>query len=348
MDALSPGSIAALIGLLTGLVLGLSARLGNFCTLGAIETAFFGDDQRRLRLWGIVLGIAIGGTYLAASLGLAAPEESFYHTIAWNPVASIVGGLVFGYGMAMAGNCGFGALVRFGGGDLRSLVVVVVLGIFSFVTLSGPLAPLREAVFPQTGATGPQGFAQLAEAATGIPRLVFALAISAAAILWALSHAPLRAERVQIAWGVAAGLSVVFCLSATTWLADASLGAVSVEGPSFTAPLGRTIIWFMTSSGGGINLSVGIVAGVLAGAFAGSIRRGMFRWEACEDPRELGRQVSGAALMGIGGTLALGCSIGQGVTAMATLAYSAPLTLAAIVAGGLLGLRQLIHGFQPE
>ena len=76
--------------------------------------------------------------------------------------------------------------------------------------------------------------------------------------------------------------------------------------------------------------------------------RGLFRWEACEDPRELGRQVSGAALMGIGGTLALGCSVGQGVTAMATLAVSAPVTLAAIVAGGLLGLRQLIGGFQPD
>ena len=101
----------------------------------------------------------------------------------------------------------------------------------------------------------------------------------------------------------------------------------------------------MTSTAGGITFSVGMVAGVLAGAFAGSTIRGLFRWEACEDPRELGRQVSGAALMGVGGSLALGCSVGQGVTAMSTLAVSAPVTLAAIAVGGLVGLRQLIGGF---
>lgn len=347
-EAIPPGVLAALAGLIGGLVLGLAARLGDFCTLGALESSVYGADQRRLRLWGVVLGVAIAGTFLAEALGIAAPTATFYHTIAWSPAASILGGLLFGYGMAMAGNCGFGALVRFGGGDLRSLVVVVVIGIFAFVTLSGPIAPLRTALFPQTDATGPQGIAHWLAARTGLPPLPFALLVAAAALAWALSHAPLRRARAKIAWGVAAGLSVVWCFVATTWIAETSLGEIGVEGPSFTAPLGRTIIFFMTSTAGGITFSVGLVAGVLAGAFTGSMIRGLFRWEACEDPRELGRQVSGAALMGIGGTLALGCSVGQGVTAMATLAVSAPVTLAAIAAGGLIGLRQLIGGFQPD
>jgi uncharacterized protein len=104
----------------------------------------------------------------------------------------------------------------------------------------------------------------------------------------------------------------------------------------------------MTSTAGGISFSVGSVLGVLAGALAGSLWRGRFRWEACEDPRELGRQVGGAALMGIGGAVAMGCSIGQGVTAFATLAWSAPVALAAIVAGALFGLRSLIGAAQPD
>lgn len=348
MDTIPPGVLAAFAGLLGGLVLGLAARLGDFCTLGALESAVYGADQRRLRLWGVVLGVAIIGTFAAEAIGLAEPTATFYHTIAWSPAASILGGLIFGYGMAMAGNCGFGALVRFGGGDLRSLVVVVVIGIFAFVTLSGPLAPLRSAIFPQTDATGPQGIAHWLAAGSGLPPLVFALAFGLAALGWALSHAPLRRNGAKIAWGVAAGLAVVWCFVATTWIADASFGEIGVEGPSFTAPLGRTIIFFMTSTAGGITFSVGLIAGVLAGAFSGSLIRGLFRWEACEDPRELGRQVSGAALMGIGGTLALGCSVGQGITAMATLAFSAPVTLAAIVAGGMFGLRQLIGGYQPD
>jgi hypothetical protein len=126
------------------------------------------------------------------------------------------------------------------------------------------------------------------------------------------------------------------------------LGAVAVEGHTFTAPLGRTLMWLMTSSAGGLSFSVGSVLGVLLGAWLGSRYKGTFRWEACEDPRELGRQVGGAALMGIGGVVALGCSVGQGVTAFSTLAYSAPVVLAAICAGAMLGLKRLIAGFQPD
>ncbi|RUS59649.1 YeeE/YedE family protein [Pseudorhodobacter sp. E13] len=348
MDSIPYGAIAALAGLVAGLVLGLAARLGDFCTLGALESALYGNDQRRLRLWGVVLGVAIFGTFLGDALGLIDVSASFYHQIAWNPLASIFGGLLFGYGMAMAGNCGFGALVRFGGGDLRSLVVVVVMGIFAFVALSGPLAPLRATLFPQQDASGPQGIAYDLGGLIGASPLAIAAVLAALLLGWALAHAPLRARPRQVAWGIAAGVAVVWSFAATSWIAADSLGEVQVEGLSFTAPLGRTLIWLMTSTAGGISFSVGSVCGVLIGALAGSIWRGLFRWEACEDPRELGRQVSGAAMMGVGGVIALGCSVGQGVSAFATLAWSGPVTLAAIAVGAAFGLRQLIGGFQPD
>ncbi len=348
MEDLPFGAMAALVGLVGGIVLGLAARLGNFCTLGALESAVYGKDQTRLRLWGIVLGVAILGTQVGAATGLIDLGSSFYHAIAWNPLASIFGGLVFGYGMAMAGNCGFGALVRFGGGDLRSLVVVVVMGIFGFVALSGPLGPLRLALFPQPQANGPQGILHDISSTTGLPGIAATVLIAGAFLAWALSYQPLRTSPRTIAWGVAAGAAVVWCFAGTTWVSDLSLGAVGVEGPSFTAPIGRTLIFLMTSTAGGITFSVGAVAGVMIGALIGSLRRGLFRWEACEDPRELGRQVGGAILMGVGGVVAMGCSIGQGVSAFATLAWSGPVTLAAIAAGAVFGLRQLIGGFQPE
>lgn len=348
MEDLPFGVLAALAGLMAGIVLGLAARLGDFCTLGALESAMYGDDQRRLRLWGVVLAVAIFGTYLGSLFGLIDIAGSFYHQIEWNPLGSIIGGLLFGYGMAMAGNCGFGALVRFGGGDLRSLVVVVVMGVFAFIALSGPLAPLRIALFSQADATGPQGIAASVQALTGLAPIVTAAVVAAGFLIWALAHRGLRKSPRQLAWGVAAGLAVVWSFAATSWLAVESFGAVQVEGLSFTAPLGRTLIWLMTSTAGGISFSVGTVCGVLAGALAGSLWRGLFRWEACEDPRELGRQVSGAAMMGVGGVVALGCSVGQGVSAFATLAWSGPVTLAAIAVGAVFGLRQLIGGFEPD
>lgn len=345
MDALPYGALAALVGLIGGVVLGLSARLGDFCTLGALESAVYGKDSKRLRLWGIVLGVSILGTQLGALAGFVNLPATIYHSIEWNPLASIVGGLVFGYGMAMAGNCGFGALVRFGGGDLRSLVVVVVMGITGFIALSGPLGPLRDRIFPQPDAFGPQGILHDLTGLTGLPPILFILTIGLAALAFGLSHKGLRNDPRMMAWGVAAGVAVVWCFAGTSWVGEISLGAIAPEGPSFTAPVGRTLIYLMTSTAGGITFSVGTVVGVMAGALLGSTIRGLFKWEACEDPRELGRQVGGAALMGVGGVVAMGCSVGQGVTGFAALAWSGPLTLAAIAVGAILGLRQLIGGF---
>ena len=347
LESVPIGLLAALVGLAGGLVLGLAARLGDFCTLGALESAVYGRDQTRLRLWGVVLATAILTTQAGAMAGWIDIGATFYHAIQWNALGSILGGLVFGYGMALAGNCGFGALVRFGGGDLRSLVVVVVMGIFGFVALSGPLAPLRVMLFPQADATGPQGIVHdLGQ--LGLPPAVVIVAIAGGLLIWGLSHTGLRKSPRQIAWGVAAGLAVAWCFVGTTYLAAESLGEVTVEGPSFTAPVGRTLVFLMTSTAGGITFSVGSVVGVMAGSLIGSTIRGLFRWEACEDPRELGRQVGGAALMGIGGVVAMGCSVGQGVTAFATLAWSGPVTIAAIAVGAMVGLRQLIAGYQPE
>ena len=348
METVPVELIATFVGLIGGLVLGLAARLGDFCTLGALESAAYGRDQRRLRLWGVVLAVASAGAFGAEALGYADLTQTYYHSLEWMPLASIVGGRVFGYGMALAGNCGFGALVRFGGGDLRSMVVVVVMGIFAFVTLSGPLAPLRAMLFAQEPASGAQGIAHWLSGRMGVSPLMIALPIAALLLIWALSYRPLRTDLRRVIWGVAAGLAVVWCLVATSYLNAESLGTVAIEAPSFTAPLGRTILYFMTSTAGGLTFSVGLVGGVLAGSFLGSAIRGLFQWEACDDPRELGRQVTGAALMGIGGTVALGCSVGQGVSAMSVLAFSAPVTLAAIIVGGLLGLRHMIHGYLPN
>lgn len=348
MTEMPYGLLAALVGLIGGVVLGLAARLGDFCTLGALEAAVYGQNPTRLRLWGVVLGVAILGTQFGAAAGLIDLGGTIYHSIAWNPLASIIGGLVFGYGMALAGNCGFGALVRFGGGDLRSLVVVVVMGIFGFVALSGPLAGLRVAMFPQPAATGNQGILPDLSGLSGISPILLATVIGVAALAWGLAHAPLRQSPRLVVWGGAAGIAVVWCFVGTTYVSDLSFAAIPVEGPSFTAPVGRTLIYLMTSTGGGLSFSVGVVVGVMAGALLGSIMRGLFQWEACEDPRELGRQVGGAILMGIGGVVAMGCSVGQGVSAFAALAWSGPVTLVAIAAGALIGLRQLIAGFQPD
>lgn len=170
-EIVSEHQMVALIGLGSGLLLGLAARLGRFCTLGAIEDLLYGGSDLRMRMWGIAIGIAILGSFGLMSTGLFAPSDSYYLSIRWMPLASILGGLAFGYGMALAGNCGYGAVARLGGGDLRSFVIVLVMGVSTYVVLAGPLAPLRALLFPQAEVMSatPPGLAHHLGRLTGLP-----------------------------------------------------------------------------------------------------------------------------------------------------------------------------------
>ena len=350
LDMISEHHLVALIGLAGGILLGLAARLGRFCTMGAIEDLLYGGTDLRLRMWGVAIGIAVIGAFGLMASGLLLADATYYLSIRWMPLASILGGLVFGYGMALSGMCGYGAIARLGGGDLRSFVIVLVMGVSTFVVLSGPLAPLRASLFPQVDVLPtevPPGIAHHLAAWTGLGANALGIAIGATILGVALASRALLAQPDMIFWGAMVGLGVLIGWAGTAWVAQSGFEALPVVSHSFAAPLGESILWWMTGSARPLSFAVGSVAGVWTGAFIGSLLKGHFRWEACEDPRELRRQIIGAALMGGGAVLALGCSVGQGLSAFSVLAISAPVTFAAIFAGAALGLRHLIMGFQP-
>jgi uncharacterized protein len=348
LELLGEANMAALIGLGGGIALGLAARIGRFCTLGAIEDCLYGADDRRLRMWGLAIGVAIIGSHLAMSSELLHGASTTYLDRVWNPLGSIVGGLMFGYGMALSGNCGYGALARLGGGDLRSFLIVIVMGLSAYIVMSGPLAHARVWLFPvETGATSPQGLSQYLQSGFGVEPVVTGLAVGGLIIVFALCNSAFRRSPVQIFWGAVVGLAIVSGWIGTYWIAMTGFEAEPIETHSFAAPIGDTIYYGMTASGNTLSFSVGSVIGVVIGACLGSFSKGHFRWEACEDPRELRRQIIGAAIMGPGAILAVGCSVGQGISAFSVLAYSAPVTFLAIFAGAAIGLRQLITGFAP-
>ncbi|MFA8387758.1 MAG: YeeE/YedE family protein [Pelagibaca sp.] len=342
--------LVAGIGLFGGVLLGLAARLGRFCTLGAIEDLLYGGSDTRLRMWGIAIGTAIIGSFALLATGLVEAETTYYLSINWLPWASVIGGLMFGYGMALAGNCGYGAVARLGGGDLRSFVIVLVMGVATYVVLSGPLAPLRDTLFPQSRVLPgdvPPGIAHATAHWTGFSANVIGLCIGIVVLILSASSRAFVENPKAAIWSAVVGIAIISGWAGTSWVAQTGFEALPVVSHSFAAPLGESIMWWMIGSAQPVSFAVGSVAGVWFGAFIGSLVKGHFRWEACEDPRELRRQIFGAALMGAGAVIALGCTVGQGISAFSMLAFSAPVTFLAIFAGAALGLRQLIVGFSP-
>ena len=338
--------LIGLIGLCGGIILGLAARLGRFCTLGAIEDYLYQHSDTRLRMWGLAIGVAGLSAFAAVVLGGFDIAMNAYWITPWSPFASILGGLLFGYGMSLAGTCGFGALARFGGGDLRSFVIVLVMGIAAYAMMSGPLARLRiMATEATTPALDTQSYAQIVERLTGLPMIGAGLLISGGIALLALGSRGFLRDRRSMLWGALVGLAITSGWVGTSWVATHGFMLQPIQSHTFSAPLGESILFLMTASGGGLSFGVASVFGVLAGAFCGSLIKGHFRWEACEDPRELKRQILGAVCMGFGAVLAFGCTVGQGISAFSVLSLSAPVTFAAIFAGAAIGLRQLITGF---
>ncbi len=347
LEYVSESAFITIAGVLGGVALGLAARLGRFCTMGAIEDILYANSSLRMRMWALAIGVGIFGTYALVGTSLVEIERSFYLSITWMPMASIIGGLMFGYGMALAGNCGFGALARLGGGDMRAFVLVLVMGVSAYVVLSGPLSHLRNYLFLQSDAVTPPGLVHALSSLTGLGIAPLGMAIGAIIILLALASHEVKDSPASAFWGVVVGLSIVSGWAASGYIATYGFEAFDFVTHSYSAPVGETLLYAMTSSARLPSFAVGSVGGVLLGAFIGSLIKGHFRWEACEDPRELKRQIAGAMMMGTGAVLAMGCTVGQGLSAFSTLSYSAPVTFAAIFAGAALGLRHLIEGFQP-
>lgn len=334
-------------GLAAGAVLGVAGRAGRFCTLAMLEDAFFGSDFRRLKSFALAASVALLATQALAAFGIVDLSRSIYLTASIGLGGAVIGGLMFGVGMALVGTCGFGTLVRVGGGDLRAIVVFLVLGLSALATMRGITGMLRLTLIEPLSLRLPEGSNQTLTSLLGAGsamRAILVVAIAAALAVWALADGRLIRSPRLLASGLAVGAAIAFGWFATGWLADDEFDPARVSSLTFVAPLGDAILYIATFSGARLNFGIGSVAGVIAGSFAAAMLARGFRWEACDDARELKRHMTGALLMGIGGIMSLGCTIGQGLSAFSTLAISAPVTMAAITCGARLGLEFTMTG----
>jgi len=346
----------AWLGFVLAFVFGYVGNKTHFCTMGAVSDIVNMNHWDRMRSWLLAIAVAIIGTSLLVYTGTIDISKTIYTGSRFYWLAMLVGGLTFGIGMTLAGGCGQRTLVRLGGGNLKSVVVFLFLGYAALVTLSGIFGAFRLNYLQASPFTvyleGMQTLPALLGLVTPAGTLMVGLAIGLVLLLFVFLNKEFRASTDNILAGIVIGLIVVagwyvtgrfgFGMDPDT-LEDVYLGTNShlAESMTFVAPLGYTMnLWaYWTDYATIITFGIASVFGVVLGSFVYGVTHKTFRWEAFNSPQDLFRHIVGATLMGFGGVTGLGCTIGQGVTGVSTLAVSSFVVLAAIIAGAAITMK---------
>ena len=342
------------------LVMGAVTSKTNFCAMGAVSDWLNIGDTGRMRAWVFSMAIALAGVIALEALGMVnLSGETFppYRTANFAWIRYLLGGLMFGIGMTLASGCGNRTLVRVGGGNLKSLLVVVIFAICAYLMLWTPL--YEKAFLPWVAATtvnlqsygvANQELGTVLAGMFGMGRspslnLVVAAVVVAGMLIFCFRSADFRNERDHIFGGAVVGLAIVF----GWWLTGGSIGRewrdyaematvvpsrVQVQSYTFAAPMGDAVRYLLDPANFSlVNFGVVAFAGVILGSSLWSVLDRQFRLEWFASWQDFANHAVGGVLMGIGGVLSMGCTFGQAITGISTLAVGSILTFLAIVIG---------------
>lgn len=366
MDSLS---FYLLLGFALAICFAVIASYGNFCTMGAVSDWVNMGELGRVRSWSLAVGVAMLTLALAnaqgwldlslVASGESSPTPYLVPEVRW--VRNLFGGLLFGVGMTLAGGCSSKNLLRTGGGDLKALVALLALGgaaWLSVYTESGSdllawLGAPRMDMLALGAET--QSIASLVEAllpvGEGVLHLWLPVAVGLVFILFALAGASFRAERHL--WVAGLGIGLIVLLG--WWLSAGNLGMEALEESdfsdqptlsmgaqslSFTLPIGQAGYYLLKGAPmPWLTLGVVMAFGVVFGGSLYALVTRSFRFQWFHSLSDFVNHVVGGLLMGFGGVAAMGCTVGQGLSGVSTLAIGSFLALAAIAIGCVLTLR---------
>jgi uncharacterized membrane protein YedE/YeeE len=340
------------------LVFGAVAQRTHFCTMGAVADIVNIGDWGRMRMWTMAVGVAMLGFNGMVGLGWVEAGHSIYAGPRWTWLSNVLGGVLFGFGMVLASGCGSKTLVRIGGGSLKAIVVFCVMGLAAYATMRGLFSVWRVETVDTVAVTLPVGqdLPSMLAHLTGIPTRTLALwlgvAIGSAIVVLSLRAGDGRRAEVTLAGlGIGGAVAGVWWVSGQlghlaehpVTLEEAFLATNSrrMESLTFVAPMAYVIDWLILYSDRTKMLTLAVVTplGVVLGSAAVALWQRTFRWEGFAGTEDTALHLIGAALMGVGGVTAMGCTIGQGVSGVSTLALGSFLAWAGIVAGAWAALR---------
>jgi len=353
MDELLVAHVVALWGFGIALAFGMVANKTQFCTMGALSDWVNFGSLTRFRAWLLAMAVAIALSQAMQLMGWIDLSTAIYRSSNFGWLGNSVGGLLFGIGMTLGSGCGQRTLVRVGGGNLKSLVVLLVLGITAYMTLRGLLAVVRIEVFQRTnldlasyGVTD-QGLTTLLAYVLDTEPWIVSVTVSALVVLTLLwfvfKDGAFRASGENMLVGAALGLLVGSAWYVTGVIGFDDFDPVPFESVTFIAPVGNTINYLMTWTGSTIGFGIAVVFGILCGSLFYALASGGFRIETFSDRADMINHLIAGVLMGFGGVLALGCTVGQGVAGISTLSVGAILATGAIMLGSVVTAKVQYH-----
>lgn len=328
--ALEPRMLQVLFGLGLGLIFGIAAQISRFCFRSSVS--FDSADRGQAgAVWLTAFATALLAVQVATTAGFIDIAGHRYLSADLPWAAIVIGGLAFGAGMVLTRGCVSRLTVLGATGNLRALSVLVVFAIVAHAMLKGVLSPVRTSL---GSATIELPLASLAE----VP-LLAALFVGAAvlAALYLINRH--RPKWHTVALGVVIGLVPVLGWIGTSVLLFDEFDPLPVQSAAFTLPWSDTLFWVIASTAVPVGFGTGLIGGVLLGSFASAALRGELALVNFETSAQFGRYAAGAALMGFGGVLAGGCTVGAGLSGGATLSVAALLALFSIAMGGAVASR---------
>ena len=351
-------------GFVLAVVMGALVNKTNFCTMGAVSDWVNMGDTGRLRSWIFAIAIAMGGLIILESGGFV-DLDSYelkdlrppYRMSNFEWLRYILGGVMFGIGMTLASGCGNKTLIRVGGGNIKSVVVLLIASYFAylmaktdfygvvFYTWMNPLS----IDLAQHNIAG-QDVGRLIQGMTGSEDAINLRAIAGGILVLLLMIFVWKSEDFRksfdnILGGLTVGLAVVAAWYLTAgekgqeWLESASFMDVPPRGVgaqsfTFTSPMADTFDYALNITDSNfVTFGVMALAGVITGSFLYAVIFRKFRIEWFQSKMDFVAHAIGGVLMGIGGVLALGCTIGQGVTGFSTMAVGSMMAFASLVFG---------------
>jgi hypothetical protein len=341
-------------------VMGAVANKTNFCTMGAVSDWVNIGDTGRMRAWVFAMAVALIGVIALEAGGVVnLSGETFppYRTANFAALRYLVGGLMFGIGMTLGSGCGNKTLVRVGSGNLKSLAVLAIAMIFAYLMLWTPF--YEKLFYPWVSATT-VNLAQHGVPTQELGAIVAGMfgmqtsrglnftvaAIVAAGMLWfVFKSGDFRGSFDNMLGGAVIGLAVVAGWYLTggamgqAWKDYADMATdipsrVQVQSYTFISPMGDSVRYLMQPDKLSlVNFGVMALAGVITGSFIYALLTRSFRIEWFASFRDFVNHAAGGVLMGIGGVLAMGCTVGQAITGVSTMAMGSILTFLAIVIG---------------